>query len=243
MLKLKPKPTKDAPKGAAKRAAKPKTAQDFIERGRSWDMDVNGRLRASRNLAWVVAGVAGAVAALALMCLALLLPLKTFEPYVVRVDENTGYTTIVRGIIPGDLSEDEAVTMSNIVKYVTSRETYDPQDLEENYYEVTSMSAGKALGDYVFLWDGSANPDPTPSEEYGFGVQRTVDIKNLSFLSDNTVQVRFRVNVEEAGGRSEEHKVAILTYEYVQRPETLRDRFLNPLGFKVMQYRVDEEII
>ena len=237
MLKTLKRPSPDR----EKKVRKPK-AKDFIEKGTGWDADVNGRLRASRNLAWMVAGIAGAIAALALICLALLIPLKETELLTVSVDQQTGYVEVVRSIDTGLLTQDEAVTLSNLVRYITARETYDPQDIEENYYEVVSMSKDKALSDYVFLWDGSANPDDTPSEAYGFDVEREVEIKNISMLNDYTAQVRFYVVHTQPSVRRVEHKVAVLTFEYVQRPETLRDRFQNPLGFKVSQYRVDEEL-
>lgn len=227
-------------KGTAPKPAKtPKEA--VLEHGKTWDMDVNARLRASRSRAWLFAMLMAGVAVLSILALLALLPLKTFEPYVVSVDRSTGYTEVVRGVNPGKLSEDEAVTEANIVKYVTYRETYDPQDIERNFYGVTAMSEGNALADYTRLWDSAAGE--TPSEVYGFTTTREVAIKSISTLADKTRQVRFAVTEKAPSGETVEDLVAVLTFDYVQRPTKRLELWQNPLGFKVFEYRVDEEIL
>jgi len=218
------------------------TKNKLIEDGKTWDQDVNARLRASKNRAWFVTLLMSGVAGLSLICLILLIPLKKTEVVTVSVDRSTGYMEVVKTVQKGTLSEDEAVTQANIVKYVTDRETYDPQDIEQNYYNVTAMSSGKALEDYQAIW-AQTSTNETPSEKYGFELTKKVQIKNISFLAPKTVQVRFAVKVESAAGVETEHKVAVMTFDYVQRPSKLQEIFQNPLGFKVSKYRVDQEIL
>ena len=67
----------------------------YFDEAKSWDAD---RLRAaerSRRLAWTLAGVAGLVAATAVFAVAALTPLKTVEPFVVRVDRATGAVEVM----------------------------------------------------------------------------------------------------------------------------------------------------
>jgi type IV secretion system protein VirB8 len=77
----------------------------------------------------VFAGIAGA----SLLALNVMLPLKQFEPYVIAVDKTTGFIEVARALKPGALSENEAVTTANLVRYVRARETYDPRALKDNY--------------------------------------------------------------------------------------------------------------
>ncbi|NGX94563.1 MAG: type VI secretion protein, partial [Candidatus Afipia apatlaquensis] len=51
--------------------------------GATWEHDIARRNRNSRALAWIVAAVMSVVAVVALGVLALLVPLKTYEPYMV----------------------------------------------------------------------------------------------------------------------------------------------------------------
>ena len=94
----------------------------YFAEARSWDQD---RLRAavrSRRLAWVVAGGAGALAAAAVTAVSVLAPLKTVEPYVVRVDEATGGVEVMTGLKGGkDLTYEEAVTKSFLATYLRAR--------------------------------------------------------------------------------------------------------------------------
>ena len=48
--------------------------------GVRWEEDTYRTLRRSRSIAWAITGVFGATTMLSLSCLALLLPLKQFEP-------------------------------------------------------------------------------------------------------------------------------------------------------------------
>ena len=69
---------------------------------RRWDEDRLASALRSRRLAWATAGVAGGLAVVAVGAVALLAPLKTVEPFVVRVDRVSGAVDVMRG-----LSDDE----------------------------------------------------------------------------------------------------------------------------------------
>src|SRR3546814_2704234 len=62
----------------------------YFEEAASWERDKLAAAERSKKLAWVVAGVAGALATAGVVAVAALTPLKTVEPYVITVDRNTG---------------------------------------------------------------------------------------------------------------------------------------------------------
>ena len=106
---------------------------DYYKKGETWDQEVIANALLSRNRAWIMAFFCMGIAALSLLTLILILPLKTFEPYVVTVDQTTGYLEVTKGLYDGNLTQDEAVTQANLVKYVSLREQYNPAILKENY--------------------------------------------------------------------------------------------------------------
>lgn len=227
----------------AKAIKPPKSKRDkYYEDGKTWEDETITSLRSSKNRAWFLTMLSMFFSLLCIAALILLLPLKTFEPYVITVDQSTGYMEVTRGLKDGDLTQDEAITQSNLVRFLTAYETYDYQDLEENFNLVTSMSEGDAALIYSKIWN-PANGDETPSEKYGFDTTETVKIKSINFLNDYTAQIRFQKLTHTKTTDKTNHFVAILTFKYVQKPVNMIERFQNPLGFKVIKYRVDKEIL
>lgn len=224
-----------------KDAIKTEPLQVYFDDANTWESSVYRSMRASKNRAWIITFVFGGIALLCLFCIALLLPLKQFEPYVITVDKSTGYIETTRGLKPGPLTQDEAITQANLVKYLVGRETYDPPDLEENYNRIVLMSEGETLDEYQRLWSTS-NPD-NPAKTYGFDVGITVQIKSINLLNDRTASVRFLRKRTERGVTTQTHWVAIIAFRYVERPTKLIERFENPLGFQVYSYRVDQEVL
>lgn len=213
----------------------------YYEAGEDWEYETYLRLTQSKRRAWVVAGVASAVAVLSLLALVLLLPLKEFAPYVVTVHDGTGYLEVTRGLAPGDLSEDEAVTSANIVRCLTAHETFDATDYRENYDYVNLCMADEALENYRRLFSND-HPE-NPIKQYGYDTTVRVQIKSLQLLTQETAQVRFQTIKTTAGREEIEHWIAVLTFRYVQKPTALADRFQNPLGFQITRYRRDQELV
>lgn len=213
----------------------------YYRDGDTWEYETYLRLKLSNRRAWIVAAIASIVSVLSLLALVLILPLKEFAPYVVTVHDDTGYLEVTRGLQPGDLSQDEAVTSANIVRCLTAHETFDATDYRENYDYVSLCMADLALENYRAVFS-NGNPE-NPVTLYGYDTTVRIQIKSLQLLTDSTAQVRFQT-VKDAAGRDDiEHWVAVLTFRYVQKPASLADRFKNPLGFQITRYRRDQEIV
>jgi type IV secretion system protein VirB8 len=213
----------------------------YLDQAASWASDVHGSLRASRRVAWIIAGVAAAIALMEAVAIVALTPLKTVVPYTILVDRQTGYVETVRGLQPGALTQDASVTQSFIVQYVLARETFDAADLTENYRKVSLWTAPAARAQYQHSMQRS---DPTsPLNLFAPTTQVAVTIKSVSQLSPTTALVRFDTTRTEAGATSGERRsyAAVLAFKYTGAPMTMGDRFINPLGFQVVSYRRDSE--
>jgi len=211
----------------------------YFEDGETWDQEVFANMLQSRNRAWFLSFFCMGVTVLSLLTLALLLPLKTFAPYVVTVDKSTGYVEVTKGLYDGKLTADDAVTESNLVRYVSARESYNPSILRENYNSVALLSAESALSEFQQLWDGK-NPD-NPSVKLGKQASVDIKVKSVSFLNEKTSSVRFRREYRENGQIKTSDWNAVVDFQYVQKPMKMEDRFLNPLGFQITSYRVNPE--
>lgn len=215
--------------------------QDYFKGGETWEQEIIANALQSRNRAWLMSFFCMGIAVLSLITLLLLLPLKTFEPYVVTVDRNTGYLEVTKGLYQGNLTQDEAITQANLVKYVSLRESYNPSILRENYEQASLMSSGQALEEYQQIWNGK-NPN-NPSIVLGRKAAIDIKIQSVSFLNDKTASIRFQRELKENGQTRISHWTAIIDYQYAQKPMQMADRFLNPLGFQVTSYRVNPEIL
>ena len=207
--------------------------------GATWEHDIARRNRNSRALAWIVATVMTAVAVTALAVLALLVPLKSYEPYMVVVDKTTGFVEVKRPTAEGPLTQDEAVTMFNVVRYIKARETYDPKGLKDNFDLAQLLAAGDAARELTEIYS-PANPN-NPVKIYGTNTEVSVTIKSVTFPNNRTALVRFSTDEKSATNIVTRHWVSLVRFRYTAVPMRNEWRFDNPLGFQVLEYRRDQE--
>ncbi len=213
----------------------------YYERAQTWATDVHGALRASRRLAWIIAGVAVGIAALEAIALAALAPLKTVVPYTITVDRQTGYIDMAQGLQPGGLSQNAAVNQAFLAQYVMAREGFAVTDLQSNYRKVAAWTTGAERDRYIRFMAKSNTASPVNA--YGPSTVVQVTIKSVSLLSQTSAMVRFETERADAGGIvvTRQPYAAVIGYRYSGGPMRAEDRFLNPLGFQVTTYRRDSE--
>ena len=205
----------------------------------TWERDIARRNRNSRALAWIVATVMTVVAVAALGTLALLVPLKTYEPYMVVVDKTTGFVEVKRPMAEGPLTQDEAVTTFNVVRYIKARETYDPKALKENFDLAQLLATGDAARELTEIYS-PANPT-NPVKVYGSNTVVAVTIKSVTFPNNRTALARFSTEEKSSTNIITRNWVSLVRFRYTSVPMRNEWRFDNPLGFQVLEYRRDQE--
>lgn len=211
----------------------------YFHAGMMWEEEIYRKERRSRKLAWAVAGFFGVIAGGSLLALNMSLPLRQFEPYVVTVDKTTGFLEIARALKPGDLSEDEAVTTANIVRYIRARETYNARELKDNFDLAQLYSTGTAAAELRREFEPS-NPR-SRDKQFGRSTRIDVSVKSVSFLNRQTATVRFLTETKFDNTVRREHWVGVVKFRYTSAPLKNEYRFDNPLGFQVVEYRRDQE--
>lgn len=209
----------------------------------SWATDKIDALRRSCRIAWIVAAVAVVVAVSEAAALIVLMPLKTVVPYTLMVDRTTGFVQALKPLDPGQITPDRSLVQSMLVQYVIARESFDIATLQANYEKVGLWSAERARSDYLNLMrasnlDGPLTLYPRPSIV-------EVRVKSVSRLNEQSALVRFETVRRDEGGQHQPARpwVAIVQYRFSGEPMSTEDRFLNPLGFQVLEYRRDPETL
>ncbi len=190
------------------------------------------------------------VATLSILCLIIILPLNETKPYVVLVDKTTGEAEKIVQVRPATLEQQDSVLQAELVSYVSDRETYDKVDSEPRITDVMTRSKDQAARSLADEWN-SASPQ-YPPKLYGANARVIVSVKSISVTpgtskkSETSVaQVRIVKKREEQRATPVERSY-IVTVGYDFQPEkeaTLQEVWKNPLGFKVLTYRVDAETL
>ena len=209
----------------------------------SWASDQMESLRKSRRAAWYVAGGAAVIALAEAVALSLLMPLKTVEPYTLMVDRTTGFVQALAPLDPGQITPDRALVQSMLVQYVIARESFDVSTVQADYRKVGLWSAEQARLDYANLMR-PANID-SPLVVYPRSSIVQTRVKSVSPMAGQSALVRFETVRRDSGGafQTPQPWVAIIDYRFSGEPMAADDRFLNPLGFQVTQYRRDPEAL
>lgn len=209
----------------------------------SWDEDRRETERRQGKRLSIATWIFAAIALIEAFAIFLLVPLKTVVPYTLLVDRHTGYVEALDPLTVQKVPQQDALTKSFLVQYVMAREGYDRMTVKDNYRKVALWSSGKAQKSYLTRMQPS-NPN-NPVALYSVDGQVTVTILSVSLTDDGSALVRYQLS----GGRPNRPDVAlgqyaaVIGYVYRDRPLTVSDRLINPLGFEVTAYRSDPEMV
>jgi type IV secretion system protein VirB8 len=213
----------------------------YLEDAETWEDEVILGLKNQRNMLFIVTAISLVIGLFSVVAVIALTPLKTVVPFVIEVDKSTGSSKILT-IYDGDvkkLSIEEQLSKYFIKKYLVARESFNPNlDLDENYLLVQGLSEGKAFDLYKkrFIEDS----DDNIFVKYG---SKSTSVGNVttSFLRSDTAIVNYSLKIIDLKGTDEiKNYNDIVTFKYTNVPTTDEERTLNPLGFKITEFRTDE---
>ena len=99
---------------------------------------------------------------------------------------------------------------------------------------------GRALDAYRRQHDQSN--ENAPPVLYGYDGIIRVEIGSVNLLTETTALVSFRTVLEFENRSVVNHWRAALTFGYRDTELSMRDRFINPLGFQISSYRRDPDL-
>jgi type IV secretion system protein VirB8 len=220
----------------------------------NYEITIADMARRSERRAWIVAWSAILMALILAGGYFFFLPLKEKVPYLVMADAYTGTSTVAR--LTGNFGEhgittSEALNKSNIAHFIMARESYDYSQFgQRDWNTVHAMATPMVTSGYARLFT-KTNPE---NPQTLFGKNKSIRVKILSLQLHDPAEtggtpkaatVRFQRSLYDKGAGVStplDSKIASLEFNY--NPNLKMDepnRVLNPLGFQVTSYRVDND--
>jgi type IV secretion system protein VirB8 len=219
----------------------------YFAEAESWDADRAAQSRRSARAAWWVAAAGWLCAIASALALALLMPLKQVIPYLVRVDGSTGIVDVVP-VFTGPATAEEAVTRYFLTHYVSVCERFNFATAESDYEECGAFHSAQRNQAWYALWT-STNPN-SPLNLHKDGSTVRVQVNSVSFFTrasglSDLAQVRYVKAARQGAGAEESftHWVATIQYAYGEAARDPKTRRWNPLGFKILDFRPEPELV
>jgi len=221
--------------------------EDEVTIQHAFEDEVFFSLRKQRDNWMKVSIGSSTLAALSILCLIIILPLNETKPYVIMVDKTTGEAEKIVQVRPATLEEKDAVLQAELVSYIADRETYDPVDNERRIPDVMSRSYEHAAASLAKVWSSSS--PQYPPELYGEDTRIHVRVKSIEFTpAGNGVKHKIAtvriVKTREVSAKTKFQRSFVVTIGYKFQPDpqaTLQSVWENPLGFRVISYRIAPE--
>ena len=222
-------------------------AQAYFDAAESWDADRLAQFRRNARIAWRVAGAGWLCAMASAAALLLLMPLKEVVPYLVRVDGSTGIVDVVP-VFAGRATPEEAITRYFLTHYVSVCERFNFSTAESDYEECGAFHTAQRNQAWYALWT-STNPN-SPLNLHKDGSSVRVQVNSVSFFTrasglSDLAQVRYLKASRQGPGAEETftHWVATIQYAYAEAAKDPKTRRWNPLGFKILDFRAEPELV
>ena len=205
---------------------------------RNWYEERYESLIIQRNILSIMVCVAIVVVVVSILAVAKIATSKKFDPFVIQIEQQTGAAKIVNPVNSDILQGNEALTRYFIRRYLSARETYNPVDFGSEARKTVRLLSSSAV--YWNFIGYIKNKDNDPSAQYGQKNTTYLTIKSWSQLRQKQYMVRFSIS-ETAGAMRVFNKLAIIEVDYL--PMELKDdeRDINPVGFQITGYKVDDD--
>ncbi len=237
----------DKLKPSKQKEAKQRTEKNVFQQAQSWVDECAADKEVS--LSWFKLGFGTSMSLNVLLVIAVttLASFQTLVPMLVHHYDN-GVVTI--DPIKGEIAEvNEAQIESDIVRYITSRESYDASSYRYQFDLVTQMSNPDVVKDY-FSSQSKSSPD-YPIKKFGNDTERSIHVYALNFLDrddknigdvnknhHDLVEVTFKVidKSKTTGQVKEIAYNALVSWRYTGMPTAPSERWSNWAGFEVTRY-------
>jgi type IV secretion system protein VirB8 len=219
----------------------------YFAEAASWDADRAEQGRRALRLLALTGGAGWLCAIASSLALALAMPLKRVEPFVIRVDNSTGLIDVVP-VFQGAASMPQAVTRYFLDHYVTICERFNFATAESDYQECGAFHTAAMNQAWYQKWIKTNAASPLNLYRDGSSVR--AQVISVSFFTRSSgvsdlAQVRYIKALRPAGGGEDQvtHWIASIQYGYGAAPKDPKVRLYNPLGFKILDFRTEPEVL
>lgn len=216
---------------------------------KNWYADRYQAAKVQRNILLIICIISVSSSLIITYMLGQLSNKKTYEPYLIQVEDKSGIVTQINQRSLEKYRADEVMAKYFLVKYLEARESYNFYDYRYFYTRVVRlMSSGSVYSTFSRYISTSNAKSPV---KLGSQASVHIEIKSMTNLAKQKIQIRYAkvktrgevpVYTEDAI-IDREHKIATINYGFFDLNLNKKDRFINPLGFQVTSIRIDEDAV
>ncbi|MEI7109464.1 virB8 family protein [Pectobacterium versatile] len=220
--------------------------ENIITSSRTFESVLLEKDEREKKLAWRIAAIGFALAAMAITALIILLPLKNTEIELWSVDKQTGRYEYMTRIKEQNISTEKALAQALAAHYVRLREGYNYFALQRDYDDVQLFNSDSVNRDYLDGFNSNQAPDVIFNKaEYVVSIDIISNVHATATAPDHLATLRMKRTIRRIVDNSVKTDVwnIRLTYRYLPRKQlTDSQREVNPLGFIVTSYQRDKEL-
>lgn len=220
--------------------------ENIIASSRTFESVLLEKDEREKKLAWRIAAIGFALAAMAITALIILLPLKNTEIELWSVDKQTGRYEYMTRIKEQNISTEKALAQALAAHYVRLREGYNYFALQRDYDDVQLFNSYIVNRDYLDRFNSNQAPDVIFNKaEYVVSIDIISNVHATATAPDHLATLRIKRTIRRIVDNSVKTEVwnVRLTYRYLPRKQlTDSQREVNPLGFIVTSYQRDKEL-
>ncbi|AHX04882.1 VirB8 family type IV secretion system protein [Ehrlichia japonica] len=219
-----------------------KPSDTNLETTYSWHVSRYNSVVVQRNMLLFFTTLALSAVGISVFVISNISKNRTIEPFVVEIEKKSGITTLVNPISVKQYSADEVLNNHFIIEYVRSRELFDPNNFQYNYYTKVRLFSNQTIYSEFRNWIRLSNP-ASPLNLYANVTSGHLKIRSLQHLRPGNVQIRFSLEFNHPNGTIKKDRIATLSFEYATLEMNEQERQINPLGFQITYYRADDEFL
>ncbi|EOD4129735.1 type IV secretion system protein [Citrobacter freundii] len=220
--------------------------ENIIASSRTFESVLLEKDEREKRIAWRIAAIGLALAAMAITALIILLPLKNTEIELWSVDKQTGRYEYMTRIKEQNISTEKALAQALAAHYVRLREGYNYFALQRDYDDVQLFNSDSVNRDYLDGFNSNQAPDVIFNKaEYVVSIDIISNVHATATAPDHLATLRIKRTIRRIVDNSVKTDVwnIRLTYRYLPRKQlTDSQREVNPLGFIVTSYQRDKEL-
>lgn len=238
-----------------KKQKKEKNNENYFQLATSWADDYYARISASRYRYQIAFFSSLGLCGLLSISVMMLSHTHEYIPLLVHHYESGAVSVSPASQIGAP--ENQAEIESDLVRYIISRESYDPASFDQQYQLVTLLSDSSVARSYQA--QQNAVDDQAFIQRFGNKIVRSVKIEEVNFLDNenlnskekhemnhrNLAEVHFIVTDKNIASGKEKRTplVAIMGWAYGGIPSDPEVRWMNWNGFAVTSYQRNQRTV
>ncbi|RDD34575.1 type IV secretion system protein VirB8 [Wolbachia endosymbiont of Cylisticus convexus] len=215
---------------------------ESLDKDINWNSNRYSTVIAQRNILLLFALILLVAISVSILAIFKISTSSTIEPFVIEIDKKSGIVQLVDPVTVKQYSADEVLNGYFISEYIKAREVFDPYNYNYNYYtKVRLFSSPNVYSEFRNYIKSQSMHDLFNLHSDAKG---ELKIHSIQKLGNDALQVRFSIKfTRKDGSSSKKNKIVVMSYKYASLEMNDQQRYINPLGFQVISYRVDDEYV